>query len=74
MQHQTIATDLLNQINTIGLLENEGNPFTRAIKGEDDLLATIRIKGERLPAFVPGGFSTVIEDMKQAADNNGYIV
>ncbi len=72
IHHQKIATDLLDQINAIGLLENEGNPFTRSIKGEDDLHATIGLRGKRI--FASGEFADIIENMKRTADMNGHIV
>ena len=71
LQHQIKATAALQEINAIGLLENEGNPLPCAIRGEDHLRALARQGGAYLK---PGVFQDVIEDAKKALDANGYIV
>lgn len=71
MKHQAKATAALREITAIGLLENEGNPITLAIRGEDMLRLYANDGGARLK---PGDFQEVIEEAEKAIDNAGYIV
>ena len=74
LEHQRQATIALRAINEIGLLENEGNPFTFAIQGESQLRYSTTNSVGAKPAFESGEFSQVIEDAQQAINANGYIV
>lgn len=78
LEHQRKATEALRAINEIGLLENEGNPFESAIKGENSLRHAITLpsfrNGSPYAIFAPGEFNQVIEEAQQAIEANGYIV
>ena len=71
LQHQIKATAALQEINAICLLENEGNPLSSAIQGEDMLRQFARLGGTMLK---PGAFCDIVDEAKKTLDANGYVV
>ena len=71
LQHQIKATAALQEINAICLLENEGNPMSYPIQGEDALIHFAQLGGTMVK---PGAFSDIVDEAKKTLDANGYVV
>lgn len=68
LQHQVEANRHLQEIVSIGLLENEGNPLRSRIMGEDHLRS---ICGG---IFQPGEIDEVLEEAKRIQEASGWII
>jgi len=72
LRHQKAATAALQELTAIGLLENDGNPMTRPLQGED-AVRYFTARGQQ-DTFLPGDLCDTIDAGKQALDAAGHIV